>query len=114
MTAPTGPQSPAWHDTDTDTVRTHAVYAAPADQATPAATKPARTVSARIAAVVGVVAFLLGAGLSMLTGPLLGGGPGGPGDGGPGGPPGTSQQSGTGADTGTAGTGTTGTGTTSS
>jgi hypothetical protein len=93
----TTPNSPAWYDgsttADTDTVRTHAVYGAPTDAApAPVVGKAARTVSARVAAAIGVVAFLLGAGLSMLTGPLLGGGPGGPGDG-QGGPPGTSQQS---------------------
>jgi hypothetical protein len=100
----TAPDSPAWYDatstraprtpvggTDPDTVRTHAVYGAPADAApapAPVVGKTARTVSARIAVAIGVVAFLLGVGVSMLTGPLLGGGPGGPG-----GPPGTSQQS---------------------
>ncbi|MCD2188904.1 hypothetical protein [Actinomycetospora soli] len=120
----TAPNSPAWYDTastqapaprtpvggaDTDTVRTHAVYGAPADAApapAPAVGRTRRTVSARVTAAIGVVAFLLGVGVSMLTGPLLGG-PGGPGDGAPGGPPGTSQQSGT---TGTAsGSGATGT-----
>lgn len=110
----TAPDSPAWYDTtsthasrtpvggtDTDTVRTHAVYGAPADAApapAPVVGKTARTVSAKVAAAIGVVAFLLGVGVSMLTGPLLGGpgGPGGP-DGGQGGPSGTSQQSTTGS-----------------
>lgn len=89
----TTPNSPAWYDTTEtrapETERTQTLSAT-----APVVGKTRRTVSARIAAAIGVVAFLLGVGVSMLVGPLLGG-PGGPGDGGQGGPPGTSQQSGT-------------------
>lgn len=53
----------------------------PAHRAAPAA-RPRRTMSVRITAAVAALAFLIGAGLAMLVGPLLGG-PGG----GPGGPP---------------------------
>lgn len=129
MTAPT-PRSarsphdqPAWYaDDDVPTTRHRPVDTA----AVPApATPPRRTVSMRIAAAIGVVAFLLGAGLAMLTGPLLGGGPDGPGapggpgtpgaPGGPGGAPGTSQQqSGTGSSSGTSSAGAASTGTNSS
>jgi hypothetical protein len=89
--------APAWYEaagqaptTDLPTAR-HTAATGPVDTA-PARVR--RTVSTWVAAVIGIVAFLLGAGLSMLTGPLFGpgGGPGGPG--GPGGAPGTSQQSG--------------------
>ncbi len=117
MTAPTPPHprhdldrsgTPAWYDDPT--TRHHAVTE-PTPH--PAAGPARRTVSARVAAVIGVVAFLLGAGVSMLTGPLLGGGPGGPG--GPGGAPGTSQQqSGTGSATSGTGSSGTGSGTSSS
>ncbi|MCD2192235.1 hypothetical protein LQ327_02345 [Actinomycetospora endophytica] len=116
MTASTPPSAadpydtPAWYD-DADAARHRPVEAATSAAPAPAAAKTRRTVSARVAAVIGVVAFLLGTGVSMLTGPLLGGGPGGPGGpgGGPGGAPGTSQQqSGTGTSSpGTATSGTT-------
>jgi hypothetical protein len=68
-----------------------------------------RTITVRVAAAVGVVAFLVGVGVSMLVGALSG--PGDPGAGGPGGgfggtPPGTSGQAVPGAPTDSA-TGTT-------
>ncbi|WP_433800064.1 hypothetical protein [Actinomycetospora sp. CA-084318] len=100
----TAPNSPAWYDTAATRAPAPAPENDPATERTqtlgataPVVGKTRRTVSARIAAAIGVVAFLLGVGVSALTGPLLGGpgGPGGPGDGGQGGPPGTSQQSGT-------------------
>jgi hypothetical protein len=72
-----------------------------------------RTITVRLAAVLGVVAFLVGVGVSLLVGALVG--PGDPGAGGPGGgfggtPPGTSGQAVPGAptDSGTT-SGTTGT-----
>ena len=105
--------APAWYDTaasptaapgrawapvgaDDPTTRHRAVTDPPAGATTSASTsRTRRTVSARVTAAIGVVAFLVGAGLAMLTGPLLG--PGGPG--GPGGAPGTSQQTGTSSST---------------
>ncbi|MEP6642591.1 MAG: hypothetical protein ABJB93_11890 [Gaiellales bacterium] len=52
-----------------------------AHRAEPAA-RPRRTLSVRIAAAIAALAFLLGAGLAMLLGAVLGGGPGGGGPGG--------------------------------
>ena len=56
------------------------------------AARARRVVSMKVAAIIGIVAFLLGAGLALLIGGLTG--PGGtPPTGGPGGAPGTSQSS---------------------
>lgn len=101
-----------WYEHADDPTTRHRAVGIPATNATAAAPAARRSVSARVAAVIGVVAFLLGAGIAMLTGPLLGlgGGPGGPG--GAGGAPGTSQQSGTGSSaTTSSGTGSSTTGT---
>jgi hypothetical protein len=117
MTASTPPNArtpydqPAWYDdADAPTSRHQAAGTAAVPTTTASPKGARRTVSARVAAAIGVVAFVLGVGLSMLTGPLLGGGPGGPGGpGGAGGAPGTSQQqSGTGASS--SGTSSSGTG----
>jgi hypothetical protein len=93
---PTAAPDLAWAPVGADdpTTRQRAVADPPAT-----AVRARRTVSARVAAVIAVVAFLLGVGVALLAGPLLGpgGGPGGPG--GHGGAPGTSQQSGTGTST---------------
>jgi hypothetical protein len=104
--------APAWYDTtaspsaapdhaspvgaDDPTTRQRALAGPPATVA-----RARRAVSARVAAAVGVVAFLLGVGVAMLAGPLLGpgGGPGGPG--GPGGAPGTGQTATSSSTTGT-------------
>lgn len=131
MTAPSGHRAPQHHPQAQPTSwydRTGAaggprvddttgIPRVPAEDGAPHADRPVGTARARtprtvrtwIAAVIGIVAFLLGAGLSMLVGPI-GGAPGGPGGPGGSGDPGTSQQqSGTTGSTGTSGSTSTGT-----
>ena len=99
-------QYPRRSSNDPSPATTGPVATAPA--AAPAAesrtARAGRAVSLKIAAVIGVVTFLLGAGVALLVGGLTG--PGGTppdGAGGPGGAPGTSQSSFTGTGTGTTG-----------